>query len=137
MPRQCRKRGSCTDAAAMAALAREPAGVVSGPSNLGAHVLRFSPHRVLSAPYHRNQGGMLTELHAAMAVPRDAVKFLRGAGVSVLAYCRSDPQTSNVIAVAPGGLYAELAKGNVPDWLQPVPQTETAPLRLFRVKPQD
>jgi hypothetical protein len=126
---------TCTDAAAMAPLAQEPAGVVSGPSNLGAHILRFTSHRALSAPYHRNQGGMLTELYAAMAKPNDAVKFLRGAGVTVLAYCRSDPQTRNVIAVAPEGLYAELAKGHVPDWLEPVQATQSAPLQLYRVMP--
>ena len=125
----------CTDAAAMQALAREPAGVVAGPSNLGAHILRFTPHSVLSAPYHRNQGGMLTELHAAMAPPKDAVKFLRGAGVTVVAFCRTDPQVGTVKAVAPDGFYAQLSKGIVPDWLEPVPGTRDQPLQLFRVKP--
>lgn len=125
----------CTDAAAMQALAREPAGVVAGPSNLGAHILRFTPHRVLSAPYHRNQGGMLTELHAAMATPGDAVKFLRGAGVTVIAFCKSDPQIRTLAKVAPDGLYAELDRGIVPAWLEPVPETLDQPVQLFRVKP--
>jgi hypothetical protein len=125
----------CTDAAAMQALAREPAGVVAGPSNIGAHILRFTPHRVLAAPYHRNQGGMLTELHAAMATPKDAVKFLRGAGVTVVAFCKTDPQVSTVKAVAPDGFYAQLSKGVVPAWLEPVPGTQDQPLQLFRVKP--
>jgi len=125
----------CTDAAAMQALAREPAGVVAGPSNLGAHILRFTPHRALAAPYHRNQGGMLTELHAAMAPPADAVKFLRGAGVTVLAFCDSDPQVGNVARAAPDGLYAQLRKGIVPDWLEPVPGTRDADLRLYLVMP--
>jgi len=136
-PLPVREENSCKDQAAMAPLAREPAGVVAGPSNLGAHILRFTSHRALSAPYHRNQGGMLTELHAAMAVPGDAVKFLRGAGVTVLAYCRSDPQTGNVIAVAPEGLYAQLAEGRVPDWLEPVQETQDRPLQIYRVLPGD
>jgi hypothetical protein len=123
----------CTDADAMRFLAREPAGVVSGPSNLGAHILRFTPHRVLAAPYHRNQGGMLTELHAAMASPGDAVKFLRGAEVTLVAFCGSDPQIGIVKSVAPEGLYAQLSKGVVPDWLEPVPGTEDEPLQLYRV----
>lgn len=125
----------CTDAAAMQPLAREPAGVVAGPSNLGAHILRFTPHRVLAAPYHRNQGGMLTELHAALARPADAVKFLRGAGVTLVAFCGSDPQISSVIAAAPDGLYARLSKDIVPVWLEPVQETRGKPLQLFRVKP--
>lgn len=130
-----KSQNSCTDAAAMAPLAQEPKGVVSGPSNLGAHILRFTSHRALSAPYHRNQGGMLTELYAAMAKPKDAVKFLRGADVTILAFCSSDPQTRNVVRAAPEGLYAELAKGNLPDWLEPVPETRSAPLQLYRVLP--
>lgn len=124
----------CTSAEAMAMLAREPVGVVAAASNLGAHILRFTPHRAISAPYHRNQGGMLTELHAGMAEPADAVKFLRGAGVTVLAFCKSDSQIGIVAAVAPGGLYAQLNKGSVPDWLEPVPGTENKALQLFRVK---
>jgi len=125
----------CTDAAAMEALAREPAGVVAGPSNLGVHILRFTPHRVLAAPYHRNQGGMLTELHAALARPADAVKFLRGAGVTIVAFCKSDPQIRTVTAAAPDGFYAQLSKGSVPAWLEPVPGTRDKALQLFRVKP--
>ncbi|AKI02623.1 hypothetical protein IMCC20628_03941 [Hoeflea sp. IMCC20628] len=125
----------CTDAAAMAPLAREPVGVVAGPSNLGAHILRFTSHRAIAAPYHRNQGGMLTELHAGMATPADAVKFLRGAGVTVLAFCKSDGEISNVAAVAPDGLYAQLDKGIVPDWLAPVAGTENSPLQLYRISP--
>ncbi|MEM5471162.1 hypothetical protein WNZ14_05435 [Hoeflea sp. AS60] len=125
----------CTDAAAMEALAREPAGVVAGPSNLGSHILRFTPHRVLAAPYHRNQGGMLTELHAAIATPKDAVKFLRGAGVTVVAFCKSDPQVRSISKKSPDGFYAQLGKGIVPVWLEPVPGTQGQPLELFRVKP--
>lgn len=125
----------CTNAAAMQALSREPAGVVAGPSNLGSPILHFTGHRVLSAPYHRNQGGMLTELHAALAKPDDAVKFLRGAGVTLVAFCPSDPQTGTVSAAAPDGLYGQLSMGVVPAWLEPVSGTEHEALQLFRVKP--
>jgi hypothetical protein len=92
------KEKVCTDADAMAvSRPQEPAGVVSGPSNLGAHILRFTPHRVLSAPYHRNQGGMLTELHAAMAKPERCGEVPAWSRGHVVAYCRSDPQTGIVI----------------------------------------
>ena len=129
------EENACTDAQAMQALALEPAGVVASPSNIGAHILRFTPHRVLAAPYHRNQGGMLTELHAAMASPKDAVKFLRGAGVTVVAFCGTDPQVGSITKVAPGGFYAQLGKGRVPSWLEPIAGTQDKPLQLFRVKP--
>lgn len=126
---------ACASAAAMAELAREPVGVVAAASNLGAHILRFTPHRALSGPYHRNQGGMLTELHTGLSEPVDAVKFLRGAGVTLVAFCKSDPQVESIAEVAPRGLYAELARGHIPDFLEKVPGTANKGLEIFRVRP--
>ena len=125
----------CTSRQALSLLAAEPTGVVSAPSNLGASILRFTAHRTLSGPYHRNQGGMLTELHATMANPRDAIKYLRGAGVTLLAYCPSDPQTDLVVSVAPDGLAAAIGRGDIPDWLQKGPSTEDGALTVYRVLP--
>lgn len=130
------KRPSCVDAAAIAPLADEPVGVVAAASNLGAPILRYTGHRVLSAPYHRNQGGMLTELHIGLSNPQQAEAFLRGAHVTLLAFCADDTQTIDVARAEPGGLYAGLLNGKVPDYLEPIASTENATLRLYRVKPE-
>ena len=44
------KPPACTDEGVLAPLAREPAGVVAAVSDIGTSILRFSGHRVLSAP---------------------------------------------------------------------------------------
>lgn len=124
----------CNDSAALAPLAAEPVGVVAGPSNLGAAILRFTSHRALAAPYHRNQGGMLTELRIGLADPVDAHELIRTSGVTLIAFCRSDPQLRSVIEKAPGGLYAAIAAGRVPNWLEPVPETSGRPLEIYRVR---
>ncbi len=124
---------SCNGEAALAALSALPPGVVAAPSNLGASILRFGGHRVLAAPYHRNQAGMLTELHIGLAVPSEAEAFLRGAYVAWLAFCPDDPQTQEIARVKPDGLYAGLMKGRAPAYLQPLPVDEASGLRLFRV----
>jgi hypothetical protein len=111
--------GECGGPAAMAELNALPTGVVAAPSNSGADILRFTPHRALSAPYHRNQGGMLTELHIGLATPADAKAFLQGAGVTVLAFCKTDPQTETIMQIKKDGLYAALGRGDVPGYLQP------------------
>ena len=129
-------RLSCTAEASIAPLAAEPIGVVAGASNLGAPILRHTGHRVLSAPYHRNQGGMLTEIHIGLSNPRQAEAFLRGAHVTLLAFCPDDTQTRDLAKAEPGGLYAGLLKGDVPDYLEPVAGTQNASLRLYRVRPQ-
>jgi len=130
------ERLSCTAEASIAPLASEPAGVVAGASNLGAPILRYTGHRVLSAPYHRNQGGMLTEMHIGLSNPKQAEAFLRGAHVTLLAFCPDDTQTIDLAKAEPDGLYADLLKGTVPDYLEPIAGTETASLRLYRVRPE-
>lgn len=110
----------CGTAEDMAALRSLPPGTIAAPSNRGAGILRFTQHRVLSAPYHRNQGGMLAELHVGMAKPEEALPLLKRAGVTVVAFCKSDPQTENLIQMHSDGLYASLARGTVPAYLSPV-----------------
>lgn len=130
------ERPSCTAEASIAPLAAEPVGVVAGASNLGSPILRYTGHRVLSAPYHRNQGGMLTELHIGLSNPHQAEAFLRGAHVTLLAFCGEDTQTRDIAEAEPGGLYADLLKGRVPAYLEPVADTENAALQLYRVRPE-
>lgn len=117
------------------ALADFPAGVVAAPVDSGAAILRFTPHRVLSAPYHRNQAGMLTELHIGLAKPQEAEAFLRGAKVSILAFCANDTQTQNLINMSPQGLYAELSKGKIPAFLQPQPRKDGSRFQVFTFSP--
>ncbi|PWW00195.1 hypothetical protein DFR52_103397 [Hoeflea marina] len=124
----------CTDGTAMLPLSREPAGVVAAASNLGAPILRFTDHRVLSAPYHRNQAGMLAELQAGMAPPAAAETILRKAGVTLVAFCKSDPQVKNMSEAEPAGLYAHLGNGKIPGFLEPIPATMAKPLQIFRLR---
>jgi hypothetical protein len=68
--------------------------------------------------------------------PHQAEAFLRGARVTLLAICETDTQTHNIADAEPEGLYADLLKGRVPAYLEPVAGTETAALRLYRVRPE-
>lgn len=124
---------SCASQTGLARLAAEPAGVVSAVSNIGSDILRFTPHRVLTAPYHRNQGGMLTQLHIAMASEQEAEAFLRGAGVTLVAFCRTDPEAIGLARGYENSFYAALMAGRVPDYLQRV--AGTGAVELFRVLP--
>ena len=124
---------ACDSREAIAPLAAEPTGVVAGPSDLGAPILRFTKHRVLSAPYHRNQGGMLTELHIGLSNPRQAEAFLRGAGVTLLAYCPTDYQVHSIARAEPEGLYAGLLAGRVPAYLDLV-EASTGSLKIYRMR---
>ena len=127
-------RPACFAEADLATLARLPAGRVMAPSEMGVHILRFTRHSVLAAPYHRNQGGLLTELHTGLAVPAEAEAFLRGAGVDYVAFCPREGETRELAAMKPDGLYARLTAGEIPAFLDPV--AEPGPnLAIFAVRP--
>ena len=128
-------RPSCSSKQALAPLGGLPAGLVSAPSEMGVPILRYTANRVLSAPYHRNQGGMLTEMHIGLAEPQEAEAFLKGAGVTVLAFCPDDLQTSEIAKLKPDGLYAQLGKGNIPGYLDPLPKAADSGVQFFRYRP--
>lgn len=126
---------SCSSRQALAPLGGLPAGLVSASSEMGVPILRYTANRVLSAPYHRNQGGMLTEMHIGLAEPQEAEAFLKGAGVTVLAFCPDDLQTSEIAKLKPDGLYAQLGKGNIPAYLDPLPKAASSGVQFFRYRP--
>jgi hypothetical protein len=126
---------SCSSRDVILPLADLPAGLVVAPSDVGVSILRFTGNRILSAPYHRNQGGMLTEMHIGLAPPQDAEAFLRGTGVSVLVFCADNPQTRQIAKIKPDGLYAQLEKGNVPAYLRALPRPDGSPVQFYRYVP--
>lgn len=131
------KQKACKNREALSALNSEPDGVVLAPSNMGASILRFTNHRALSAPYHRNQGGMITEIKSAISEPETAHKLLKGAGVTLIAFCQLDPQARLAIREAPEGLYAALSSGDIPHFLELVSQdssSNNSPVEIYRVK---
>lgn len=124
---------ACASAKSLAPLATLPKGVVLAPSDFGVGILRYSPHRVLSAPYHRNQGGMLTELNTGLAMPDEAIAFLRGAKVDYVLFCPGELQTKDLAARKPDGFYAALMQGRVPPYLVPLNQPPAGGLQIYRV----
>ena len=127
-------QNNCTTASAYEILANEPKGVVSGPSNLGASILRFTHHRAIAGPYHRNQSGLLAEINSSLATPLEAEKILRDAQVTHIAFCTRDPQVTLTARKAGDGLYANLAKGEMPDYLEIIDETANSALQIYRLK---
>jgi len=60
-------RGDCYRENAFATLGKQPAQRLMAPVDLGSHIVLFTPHAVVGAPYHRNQRGV-----------RDAFSFFSG-----------------------------------------------------------
>lgn len=124
---------ACNSRQALQPLAALPPGTVLAPSDLGSPLLRFTPHRVLSAPYHRNQAGMLTELNTGLAMPAEAIAFLRGAKVDYVVFCPGEIQTKDLARLKPDGFYGSLMAGRVPAYLEPLNHPGKGDPEIFRV----
>jgi hypothetical protein len=109
--------------------------MIVGPSDIGASILRYTSHRVLTAPYHRNADGMLMELKIGLASPSDAKAMLSKLHEPILAFCANDVQADMIIKREPRGLYGQLAAGRVPEFLTPLPVSEKSSILLYALKP--
>ncbi len=117
-------------------LAAMPAENVLAISNLGASMLRYTPHRVLAGPYHRNLDGNLAALNAFIEPPDKGAEIASSNNIGLLALCRGNAETAFLAKRAPGGLLAELLAGRAPDWLEIVPESKGKPIELYRVLPR-
>jgi hypothetical protein len=126
-------QSACYAAADYAKLASLAPGTVLAISNLGSSILRYTPHRVLAGPYHRDVEGNLATMDAFEAAPSKAEAILRRYRVTIVAYCPGNVETKDYDHIAPDGLSAVISAGRLPAWLTPVAGTETDAIRLYRV----
>ncbi|MEA2839156.1 MAG: hypothetical protein QOF41_486 [Methylobacteriaceae bacterium] len=125
---------TCLSPNAMAPLAALPPGLVLAPIDSGSHVLSETRHSVIAAPYHRDTAGIRLALEALLASPAAAENILRGSGAKYVMLCPEMHQVEALRERAPHGLAALIVAGEYPDWLAPVPLTNT-PYRVFTLRP--
>ncbi|WP_404944559.1 hypothetical protein [Rhizobium rhizogenes] len=136
-PAKAEETADCASREALAPIAGLQPGVIAAASNMGAPLLRFTPHRTLSGPYHRDPDGMLAELHIGLATPVEAEALLREAHVTLVGFCKGDPQVELLSERNPQGFYAQLSAGRVPTYLEPVPASTKSDVQFFYFKPQE
>ncbi len=122
---------ACLTPEALAPLSAIPPGRVAASLSLGAHILAHTPHEALAAPYHRNNHGNRLVAEIFLAPPERAEARARAAGAMLVAWCARG--RSPLVAAAPDGLAAMLARGEVPAWLEPRSRPD-APLLVFAVR---
>ena len=98
--------------AAYSDLAMLPAGVVVAPASIASHILRYTPHSVVSAGFHRNGASVI-----------DNLDFLEGSDERALAIA-SERSVAYAVTCGENALLA--SRG----WLEPVPGN--GPLRVYR-----
>jgi len=125
---------ACLRMATFAPLGRMPDTTVLTLSNLGAPILAYTGHRVFAGPYHRNLAGVLLEFDTFLGSTDAARRTVEAHHVGLVAICRGNAETLTLTQTAPNGFLADLIRGRVPDWLEPVADTKGNPIELFRVR---
>ncbi len=123
----------CLTTSAFVPLAQLPPGLVAGPIDAGSHMLAFTPHSVLAAPYHRDNDGNRAVIDAMLASPDKARDILMAHHVTYVMTCAGLKETAVMAERAPHGLAAALIAGRIPQWLKPLPNS--GPYHAFVIQP--
>lgn len=125
--------GDCSDPATLARLAALPPGTLMAPIDLGAWALAATPHRVVAAPYHRNDAGN-GAMYRFFLGPIDNARDTAAAWkLDYVAMCPGDFDELGTQAQNPGRLSGALRSGRPPAWLRLVSPADQ-PLRVYAVE---
>lgn len=123
----------CITAASAADIAALPPGRMLASFNAGPALLRFTPHSVIAANYHRNQRGMVAALRTGMGNPQDAVARLEADTIRYVLLCDNDPMVRQIARDYPSGFFASLLARDVPGYLEEIPTAQSAGFRIYEV----
>jgi hypothetical protein len=112
--------GTCRRARDYAVLDTMPRGPVLAFIDAGPMILLPTPHAVLAAPYHRNNGGNLAMIEIMLGPPEDAVARLAALQVDYVAFCPGAAERYIYTSAAPNSLAASLASDSPPAGLAPL-----------------
>jgi hypothetical protein len=116
-------------------IAQLPQGTIFTFVDLGPRTITLTRHNAIIGPYHRNGEQIADVMNAFRGSPERARTIVAKYRADYLMTCPMSSTTTIFISEAPKGFYAQLAKGQVPGWLQPVALPADSPFKLWRVKP--
>ena len=124
---------ACLRPSALRPLDGAPTGLVLAPIDEGAHILAFTRHSVVAAPYHRNNVGNRSSVDTFLAAPEDARKIALASGANYLVACTQMKPMEIMARRAPEGLAAALIARHIPDWLEPL-DSKASPNTMYRIR---
>lgn len=126
---------ACLLPAAFADLAALPPERIMSPIDLGAHLLLYTPHEVVSAPYHRNQQGVRDTFRFFNDPIDEARDILDARGIGLVVICPSMAEVIGLRSRKQDSFATLYATGTLPDWLDDV-SPDGSTLKVFAVQPR-
>lgn len=128
------QRNACLMPDAFADLAGLPPERVMTPIDLGSHMLLFTPHAVVAAPYHRNQQGVLDAFRFFNGPIGEGKAILKARAISLVVICPAMREIRGLVDHTPDSFVTLFAEGRLPPWLRDVSPPDGA-LRIYSVEP--
>lgn len=122
----------CDIRAALPALGATPARIFA-PIDLGPRILLDSPHSVLATAHHRADVAIADTMRAFMDSPDEARAMLDRRGYDYMMLCAGMNEVNAYATIKPDGFAADLQKGEIPDWLEPV-ENESQNVLVLKIR---
>ncbi|MDP9413002.1 MAG: AcrB/AcrD/AcrF family protein [Pseudomonadota bacterium] len=129
-----RANGTCPTLAALKPVAQQPQGYVLTFLDLNPRLIAVTHHEGVAGPYHRNQAAIIELMKTWRGSAENARRTVARRGIDYVLICPSLSESTIYSAEAPNGFYAQLAKGEVPAWLEPIPLPADSPYKMWRVR---
>ncbi len=123
----------CPTLAALAPIERQPKGMIFTFIDLGPRLIVATHHDAVGGPYHRDDQAIADVMVAFRGDEAQAHRIIREYRSDYLLVCPNMSTATIFMAEAPNGFYAQLVKGKVPDWLQPVELPADSPFKMWKV----
>lgn len=127
------KAVACESAASIAKLARLPQGNVLAPFDMGPMILSQTAHQVVASSHHRNARGMYDHIRIFRSRPDVAYALLKARDINYLAVCAGEEELAFYVKKDPNGLWGSIERGDVPGWLEALPQMGEG-IKIWRIR---
>ena len=129
-----RANNVCPTLAALRPIAQQPQGRVLTFVDLNPRLITVTHHDAVAGPYHRNQRAILDVMKTWRGTEENARRTVAMRGIDYVLICPGLSESTVYRSEAPNGFYVQLAKGKVPDWLEPVKLPKDSPYKMWRVR---
>jgi len=123
----------CPSFAALAPITRQPKGMIFTFIDLGPRLIVATHHDAVGGPYHRNDKMIADVMNAFRGDEQQAHRIIGEYRSTYVLICPYMSTATIFMSETPKGFYGQLAKGNVPGWLQPVDLGPNSPYSMWKV----
>ncbi|WP_448665153.1 AcrB/AcrD/AcrF family protein [Sphingomonas sp. CJ20] len=102
--------------------------------DLGPRLIVVTHHNAIAGPYHRNGAAILDVHHAFTGTAAAFRPIAARHRATYLLICPDMSESTVYRARAPQGFFAQLYRGQVPNWLEPMALPANSPFRLWRIR---